>query len=117
MPSRLLTRLCGPGRLFRYGEYGSDSNHAALLEQEFATYLGSRYAAGVNSGGSALFVALKSIGIDPGEQVLVNAFTLAPVPGSIAHAGGTPVFVEIDENYHIDVDDLRARAEEQAPRC
>ena len=32
------------GRLFRYGEYGSDSNHAALLEEEFAAYLGTRYA-------------------------------------------------------------------------
>ncbi len=104
------------GRLFRYGEYGSDNNHAALLEQEFAAYIGSRYAAGVNSGGSALFVALKSLGIDPGEEVLVNAFTLAPVPGSIAHAGGAPVFVEIDENYHIDVEDLAAKAEESGAK-
>lgn len=100
------------GRLFRYGEYGSDSNHAALLEEEFAAYVGSRYAVGVNSGGSALFVALRSLGIAHEEQVLVNAFTLAPVPGSIAHAGGKPVFVEIDEDYHIDVEDLAAKTRE-----
>jgi dTDP-4-amino-4,6-dideoxygalactose transaminase len=104
------------GRLFRYGEYGSDGNHAALLEQEFADYVGSRYAVGVNSGGSALFVALKSLGIAPEEQILVNAFTLAPVPGSIAHAGGKPVFVEIDEDYHIDVEDLAARAKATGAR-
>ena len=98
------------GRLFRYGEYGSDSNHAALLEEEFAAYVGSRFAVGVNSGGSALFVALKSVGLETGADVLVNAFTLAPVPGSIAHAGGRPVFVEINHDYHIDLEDLADKA-------
>lgn len=104
------------GRLFRYGEYGSDSNHAALLEEEFAAYLGTRFAVGVNSGGGALFIGLKTAGVDHGDQVLVNAFTLAPVPGSIAHAGGKPVFVEIDENYHIDVEDLARKASESGAK-
>jgi len=104
------------GRLFRYGEYGSDNNHAALLEQEFAAYVGSRYAVGVNSGGSALFIGLKAAGVVHGDKVLVNAFTLAPVPGAIDHAGGKPVFVEIDENYHIDIDDLARKAEESGAK-
>ncbi|MGI9510459.1 MAG: DegT/DnrJ/EryC1/StrS family aminotransferase, partial [Geminicoccaceae bacterium] len=46
----------------------------------------------------------------PGEKVLANAYTLAPVPGAIHNAGGVPVFVEIDEKYHIDLDDLDAKA-------
>ena len=98
------------GRLFRYGEYGSDGNHAALLEEEFAAYIGSRYASAVNSGGSALFIGLKASGVAHGDQVLVNAFTLAPVPGAINHAGATPVFVEINENYHVDIEDLARKA-------
>ena len=98
------------GRLFRYGEYGSDGNHAALLEEEFAAYIGSRYASAVNSGGSALFIGLKASGVAHGDHVLVNAFTLAPVPGAINHAGATPVFVEINENYHVDIEDLARKA-------
>lgn len=104
------------GRLFRYGEYGSDGNHAALLEEEFAAYLGSRYASAVNSGGSALFIGLKASGVEHGDQVLVNAFTLAPVPGAIHHAGGKPVFVEINGNYHVDAEDLALKAKASGAR-
>ncbi|MGI9382421.1 MAG: DegT/DnrJ/EryC1/StrS family aminotransferase [Methyloligellaceae bacterium] len=103
--------LMRSGRLFRYGEYGGDGDHAALLEEEFAHAVGSRYCIGVNSGGSAIFIALKSAGVGPGDKVLLNAFTLAPVPGAIDHAGAKPVFVEINESYHIDLEDLAHKAE------
>ncbi|MCG8560563.1 MAG: aminotransferase class I/II-fold pyridoxal phosphate-dependent enzyme [Hyphomicrobiales bacterium] len=108
--------LMRSGRLFRYGEYGGDGDHAALLEQEFAEALGSRYCAGVNSGGSAIFISLKAVGVQPGDEVLLNAFTLAPVPGAIDHAGASPVFVEIDKNYHIDLEDLTRKAESTGAR-
>ncbi|MEP3047473.1 MAG: aminotransferase class I/II-fold pyridoxal phosphate-dependent enzyme [Roseibium sp.] len=98
------------GRLFRYGEYGGVDNHAALLEQEFAASLGSRFAVGLNSGGSAIYLGLKTAGVEHGDNVLVNAFTLAPVPGAIKHAGAEAVFVEIDQNYHIDLEDFAKKA-------
>ena len=104
------------GRLFRYGEYGGADNHAALLEEEFAAYVGSRYAVAVNSGGSAIYLGLKTAGVEHGDKVLVNAFTLAPVPGAIKHAGAEAVFVEIDGNYHIDIDDLAKKARESGAR-
>ena len=104
------------GRLFRYGEYGGADNHAALLEEEFAAYVGSRYAVGVNSGGSAIYLGLKTAGVEHGDKVLVNAFTLAPVPGAIKHAGAQAVFVEIDRDYHIDIDDLAAKAKSSGAR-
>lgn len=104
-------RLLRDGRLFRYGEDRAGLSEAALLEEEFAAYLGVRYAVGLNSGGCALFVALKSAGVAPGDEVLVNAFTLAPVPGAIAHAGATPLLVDITESYVIDLDDLQRKAE------
>jgi len=48
--------------------------------------------------------------------VLVNAFTLAPAPGAIAHAGAEPVLVDIDENLTIDLDDLRDKASSSGAR-
>ncbi|MEM7524678.1 MAG: aminotransferase class I/II-fold pyridoxal phosphate-dependent enzyme [Pseudomonadota bacterium] len=100
------------GRLFRYGEVaGGGKPAAALLEAEFAALMGGKYCAAVNSGGCAIFIALKAAGVAPGDKVLLNAFTLAPVPGAIAHAGATPVLVEINDRLTIDVDDLAAKAE------
>lgn len=100
------------GRLFRYGEVaGGGKPAAALLETEFAEMMGAKYCAAVNSGGCALFLALKAAGAGPGDKVLLNAFTLAPVPGAIAHAGASPVLVEIDDRLTIDVDDLAAKAD------
>ncbi|MEM7172568.1 MAG: DegT/DnrJ/EryC1/StrS family aminotransferase, partial [Pseudomonadota bacterium] len=102
--------LMRDGRLFRYGEDRNSIPEAALLEEEFAAYCGRRFCVGVNSGGCALFLALKAAGVQAGDKVLVNAFTLAPVPGSIAHAGAEPVLVDIDDRYVIDIDDLRKKA-------
>ena len=51
------------------------------------------------------------MGVGPGEPVLTNAFTLAPVPGSIAAIGARPIFVEVTENLTLDFDDLTAKAQ------
>jgi dTDP-4-amino-4,6-dideoxygalactose transaminase len=103
--------LMQSGRLFRYGEMGADQADASLLEQEFAAFVGRRYCIAVNSGGGAIFLALKVLNVQPGDPVLVNGFTLAPVPGAIAHAGAKPIIVEIGQDYCIDVDDLRAKVQ------
>ena len=108
--------LMHSGRLFRYGEWGGEVSEAGLLEQDLADYLNVPYVCAVNSGGSALFLALKAVGVQAGEPVLVNSFTLAPVPSAITHAGATPVFVDITEDYVIDTDDLRHRAAESGAR-
>ncbi len=108
--------LLRDGRLFRYGEDRNSIPEAALLEEEFAAYQGRRYCVGVNSGGCALFIALKAAGLEAGEKVLVNAFTLAPVPGAIAHAGGKPVLVDINDRYVVDLEDLERKAAESGAR-
>ncbi|MCV9937270.1 DegT/DnrJ/EryC1/StrS aminotransferase family protein [Boseaceae bacterium BT-24-1] len=108
--------LMRSGRLFRYGEMGADQNDVALLEQEFAPFVGRRYCVAVNSGGAALCLALKVLDVRPGDPVLVNGFTLAPVPGAIVHAGAKPVLVEIGADYVIDCDDLRAKVEASGAR-
>ena len=103
-------RLMRDGRLFRYGEDRDTASEAAVLEEEFAAYAGREYCLGVNSCGCALFIALKAVGVELGDKVLLNAFTLAPVPGAIAHAGADAVFVDIDDNYKIDIEDLGRKA-------
>ncbi len=102
--------LMRSGRLFRYGEMGADQLDVSLLEQEFAAFVGRHYCVAVNSGGGALFLALKVAGVQPGDPVLVNGFTLAPVPGAILHAAAKPVIVEIGRDYVIDPDDLHSKA-------
>jgi dTDP-4-amino-4,6-dideoxygalactose transaminase len=119
IPEAGIARACElmrSGRLFRYGEMGADQNDVALLEQEFAAFVGRRYCVAVNSGGAALCLALKVLDLQPGEPVLVNGFTLAPVPGAILHAGGRPVLVEIGPDYVIDCEDLRAKARASGAR-
>ncbi|KUF09112.1 DegT/DnrJ/EryC1/StrS family aminotransferase [Pseudoponticoccus marisrubri] len=98
------------GRLHRYNVAEGEAGEAALLEQEFAAQVGARYCLAVASGGYALGCALRAVGVQPGEPVLTNAFTLAPVPGAIASVGAVPVFVGVTEGLVIDLDDLAAKA-------
>jgi dTDP-4-amino-4,6-dideoxygalactose transaminase len=103
--------LMRSGRLFRYGEMGADQLDVSLLEQEFAAFVSRKFCVAVNSGGAAIFMALKVLGVQAGDPVLVNGFTLAPVPGAIVHAGAVPVIVDIGKDYVIDLEDLKQKAE------
>lgn len=98
------------GRLHRYNLAPGEAGETALLEQEFAAFTGARYCLAVASGGYALATVLRALGIRPGDPVLTNAFTLAPVPGAIASVGASPVFVEITGDLVIDIDDLAEKA-------
>lgn len=104
------TRVMLSGRLHRYNTAPGETAEAALLEQDFAAFTGARYALAVASGGYALATALRAVGVAPGDKVLTNAFTLAPVPGAIASLGAVPVFVGVTEALVIDLDDLAAKA-------
>lgn len=104
------------GWLHRYGETMGDASEASLLEAEFAALLGTKYAVAVNSCGSSMFLALLCTGVKPGDRVLMNAFTLAPVPGAVAHAGAEHVLVEVTPDLVIDLDDLAAKAEASGAR-
>lgn len=105
------------GRLHRYNVAKGEVSQTALLEQEFAALMGSKYALAVASGGYAMATALRAVGVGPGDRVLTNAFTLAPVPGAISSVGAVPVFVEVTEALTLDLDDLAVKvAEPDAPR-
>jgi dTDP-4-amino-4,6-dideoxygalactose transaminase len=97
------------GRLHRYNTVEGETAETVLLEQEFAAFKGAKYCLAVASGGYALTTALRACGVQHGDPVLTNAFTLAPVPGAIQGAGGRPVFVEITPDLVLDLDDLQAK--------
>ncbi|MBU2944124.1 DegT/DnrJ/EryC1/StrS family aminotransferase [Shimia thalassica] len=102
-------RVLQSGRLHRYNVGPDEQGETALLEQEFAAQMGAKYCLAVASGGYALATSLRALGVKPGDKVLTNAFTLAPVPGAIASVGAIPVFVGVTENLVIDLEDLRAK--------
>jgi dTDP-4-amino-4,6-dideoxygalactose transaminase len=99
------------GRLHRYNLAPGEAGEVALLEEEFAAFTGARYCLAVASGGYAMATALRAAGVGPGDAVLSNAFTLAPVPGAIASLGAHPVHVGVTEALTIDLDDLAAKAD------
>ncbi len=104
-------RVLGHGRLHRYNLVPGERSEVAALEAEFARAMGAKYALAVASGGYAIATALRALGLGPGDRVLTNAFTLAPVPGAIAAVGAEPVFVETTEALVIDLEDLAAKAD------
>jgi len=103
--------LMDSAKLHRYGETGAKPGEAAALEADFAAEIGMPYCVAMNSCGSTMFAALRCSGVRPGDKVLSNCFTLAPVPGAIAHAGAVPVLVDVTDDLLIDLDDLRQKAQ------
>jgi len=94
------------GRLHRYNVAAGEEADASYLEQEYAVYQGVKYCVATASGGQAIQLGLRVCGVNAGDKVLANAYTLAPVPGAIHSIGAEPVLVEIDQNYHIDMSHL-----------
>ena len=105
-------RVMQSGRLHRYNTVPGEVGEVALLEEEFAAYTGAKYCLAVASGGYAMATALRALHVGPGDKVLTNAFTLAPVPGAIASVGADPVFVGVTEDLTIDLEDLAAKADQ-----
>jgi len=99
-----IDRLLQSGDLFRYT--ATDAAPVALLEQEFAKLMGTRYALAVSSCSAALFLSLKALELPRGARVLIPAFTFAAVPSSIVHADCEPVLCEVGDNYRIDMADF-----------
>ena len=102
-----VTKLLNSADLFRYTR--PEDAPVTLLEQEFATLLGSKYALAVSSCSAALFLSLKALDLPRDARVLIPAFTFAAVPSSVVHADCVPVLVECADNYRIDMDDFAAK--------
>ncbi|MEM7302127.1 MAG: aminotransferase class I/II-fold pyridoxal phosphate-dependent enzyme [Pseudomonadota bacterium] len=104
------------GRLHRYNLLPGEIGETSLLEEEYAKYQGAQYCLALTSGGQAIQIALRAAGVQPGNKILANAYTLAPVPGAMHAVGGVPVLVEIENDWLIDLQDLEAKAIESEAR-
>jgi len=81
----------------------------SLFEEEFAAYCGAENAVGVDSGTSALELALRAYGVGPGDQVITVANTFIATVLAISYTGATPVLVDIDpQTYTMDPDLFQA---------
>jgi dTDP-4-amino-4,6-dideoxygalactose transaminase len=79
------------------------------FEQEFAAYCGAPHAVGVANGTEALTIALRAMGVGPGDEVVVPSFTFYASAEAIPPTGATPVFCDIDpETYCVTADTVRA---------
>lgn len=83
------------------------------FEEEFATYTGGNYCVGLASGLDALWIAFRLLGIGKGDEVLVQGNTYIASVMGITMNGATPVFVEPDEYFGIDVTKLESKITER----
>lgn len=79
----------------------SMGSEVALLESEFASYQRKKYALATNAGTSALELAIKAIGIHPGDEIIVPAYTFVATAQAVLSRGGVPVFADIDDTFTI----------------
>lgn len=80
------------------------------LEREVAAYVGVKHAVAVSSGTAALDVALKVLGIGPGDEVIVPAFTYIATANAVLYQHATPVLADVDPvTFNLDPDDVRRR--------
>ena len=79
------------------------------FEEEFATYLGVRHAIGVANGTDAITIALRALGVRPGDEVVVPSFTFYASAEAIVNAGARPVFCDVDPDTRtVTLDTVRA---------
>lgn len=108
---RELLEVLEAGYLFRYGSPDNPAFKAKVykLEQEVAQLIGVRYAVAVNSGTTALLVALAGLGVGPGDEVIVPGYTFIASMSSVIYARAIPILAEIDRTFNLDPADVRRK--------
>lgn len=93
-------------RLFRY--YGPQPGPSKVeqLEELFAQQAGTKYALGVTSGTAALVCALQGIGVGPGDEVILPAYTWIASASAVTAVGAVPVLAEVDDSLTLDPVDI-----------
>jgi dTDP-4-amino-4,6-dideoxygalactose transaminase len=99
------------GYLFRYGNENDPKflKKVFTLEKEFARYCGSEYALSTSSGTSSILISAVALGLKPGDEIIVPAYTFVASYSSVIFLGLVPVLAEIDESLSLDPDDIESR--------
>ncbi|HEU5088941.1 MAG TPA: aminotransferase class I/II-fold pyridoxal phosphate-dependent enzyme, partial [Roseiflexaceae bacterium] len=96
-------------RLFRYYGPNPGPSRAAELEQAFAAHMGASHAVAVTSGTAALMCALMGVGVGPGDEVIVPAYTWIASASAVAMVGAIPILAEVDESLTLDPEDAERK--------
>lgn len=99
------------GWIYRYGQDDNPHFRAQVwnFEQAVAELTRVNYAVAVNSGSTALWLALLALGIGAGDEVIVPGFTFIASISSIAYAGAIPILAEIDRTFNLDPRDVEQK--------
>lgn len=99
------------GWVYRYGAEDNPNFKAKVwsFEKAMAEYVGVKHAVAVNSGSTALWIALLALGIGPGDQVIVPGFTFIASISAIVYAQAVPVLAEIDRTFNLDPADVERK--------
>jgi len=106
-----LLEVIESGYLFRYGSPDDPAFKAKVytLEQEVTKFIGVKYGVAVNSGTSALQVALGGLGVGPGDEVIVPGYTFIGCLSSIIYSRAIPILAESDQTLNLDPKDVRKK--------
>lgn len=106
-----VNKVLDTGVLFRY-EFGDQRQgiyKVREFEEKFADYCGAGYGQAVTSGTAALQVAMRALGIGPGDEVITQGFTFVATWEAVFECGALPVFAEVDETLNMDPGDLEKK--------
>ncbi|NOY07291.1 MAG: DegT/DnrJ/EryC1/StrS family aminotransferase [Spirochaetes bacterium] len=95
--------------LFRYYGPAEMPSKVKKLEEEYAEYLQVKHALAVNSCTSALITGLIAVGVEPGDEVIVPAYTFFASIAAVVAAKAVPVIAEVDKSLTIDPDDIERK--------
>jgi len=110
------TRVLESKRLIRfYGPYDPEDTGVSEVddfEQKFARYVGTSYALGVTSCTASLMTALAALGVGPGDEVIMPAYTMVATPSAALAVGGIPIVAEVDDSLTLDPASVEANVTE-----
>ena len=96
------------------GWISSQGEYVRRFEAQFADFLGGGHAVAVSNGTAALHLALKAVGIGPGDEVIVPDLTFAAVANVVIHCGATPVLADVDaETWTLDAREVAGKITDQ----
>ena len=100
-------RVIESGQLFRYR--GGENGESDMFEKEWGQKMGSKYTISMTSGTAALISGLAGMGVGPGDEVIVPAYTFMATASACLAVGAVPILADIDESLTVDPKDIERK--------